>query len=247
MHRLYVNYAFKYINKMNNRLLLIASLALNVVLLGVCLYDHFIRDDRDVRMADVSSDKGVVPAFQMEVHDGDIVFMGESRLGSCNWSMLLANERCKTLAYSGNTLKDELNRINLLFKDVSPRRFFLMYGEQELLDGREVGEISQDYERLVSLLKERFPSTEIVLMTVLPMGRQGSNELNLAMTQKVNTLNIFVRSIASRYGYPCIDMSKEFVTPEGLLDPHYSTPDGFHLNYAAYVTLKERVNDFVRN
>lgn len=231
----------------NNRFLLIASLALNVVLTGVCLYGHFSKGEENVRRVAISQEKSVAPAFQMEVNDDDIVFMGEVRLGACNWSMLLANERCKTLAFRSNTLQEENNRLDMLFKDVSPRKFFLMYGEQELLDGAEVGEISQEYERLVARLKERFPSTEIVLMTVLPMGRQGSNELNLAMTQKVNTLNIFVRSIASRYGYPCIDMSKEFVTPEGLLDPHYSTPDGFHLNYAAYVMLKERVNDFVRN
>ncbi|MBR4712513.1 MAG: hypothetical protein IKP27_02395 [Paludibacteraceae bacterium] len=231
----------------NNRFLLIASLALNVVLTCVCLYGHFSKGEENVRRVAISQEKSVAPAFQMEVNDDDIVFMGEVRLGACNWSMLLANERCKTLAFRSNTLQEENNRLDMLFKDVSPRKFFLMYGEQELLDGAEVGEISQEYERLVARLKERFPSTEIVLMTVLPMGRQGSNELNLAMTQKVNTLNIFVRSIASRYGYPCIDMSKEFVTPEGLLDPHYSTPDGFHLNYAAYVTLKERVNDFVRN
>lgn len=247
VRRLHIKYAFEYINAMNNRFLLIASLALNVVLLGVCLYDHFIRDDRDVRTADVASDKSVVPAFQMEVHDGDIVFMGESRLGSCNWSMLLANERCKTLAYSGNSLKDELNRINLLFKDVSPRRFFMMYGEQELLDGRDVGEISQDYERLVSLLKERFPSTEFVLLTVLPIGMQGDNEKNLALLNKLQTLNIFVRSIASRYDFPCIDISKDFATPEGMLNPRYGTMDGFHLNYAAYVILKERINDYMRD
>ena len=232
---------------MNNRFLLIASLSLNVVLSGVCLYDHFVKDERDVRVADVPSGKNVAPAFQMEVNDGDVVFMGESRLGSCNWSMLLANERCKTLAYSGNTLKDELNRINLLFKDVSPRRFFLMYGEQELLDGHEVGEISQDYERLVFLLKKRFPSTEFVLITVLPMGMQGDNEKNLAMLSKLQTLNIFVRSIASRYDFPYIDMYKDFATPEGMLNPRYGTMDGFHLNYAAYVTLKERINDYMRD
>ena len=230
---------------MNNRILLVVSLALNVVLSGVCLYGCFLKGN--VQQGAASTDVSVTPVYQEVLDDDDIIFMGEARMGSCNWSMMMSNERCKTLAFRGNTLKSDIKRLDMLFKDVSPRKFFLMYGEQELLDGCEVCEISQEYDHLVAGLKERFPSTEFVLLTVLPMGRQGSNELNLAMTSRLNALNIFVRSIASRYGYPCVDMFKEFATPEGLLNPYYDTADGFHLNYSAYVMLKERIGDYVRN
>ncbi len=232
---------------MNSRILLVVSLALNVVLSGACLYGYFFKGKGNVQQDVALTDVSVAPVNQVELNDDDVVFMGEDRMGSCVWSMMMSNERCKTLAFRGNTLKADINRLDLLFKDVSPRKFFMMYGEQELADGCDVGEISQDYDRLVAGLKDRFPSTEFVLLTVLPMGRQGSNESNLAMTDKLNALNIFVRSIASRYGYPCVDMFKEFATPEGLLNPYYDTADGFHLNYSAYVLLKERLGDYMRN
>ena len=227
---------------MNTKILLFASLALNVVLGGLLAYQYFFRPEK----SDMPVVESVAPAFQMEVKDNDVVFMGESRLGACNWAVFLSDETCRTLAFDGNTIDDENKRLDQLFKDVSPRKFILMYGEKELLDGEEVGQIAEKYERLVSRLKERFPSTECVLMSVLPVWKENDNEFNLAMSSKIKNLNIFVKTIASRHDYPYIDLFKELSTAEENLNPRYGKPGGFKLNQTAYVIMRERIRDYLK-
>ena len=68
---------------MNTKVLLFASLALNVVLGGLLAYQYFFRPEK----SDMPVVESVAPAFQMEVKDNDVVFMGESRLGACNWAV----------------------------------------------------------------------------------------------------------------------------------------------------------------
>ncbi|MBR3518573.1 MAG: hypothetical protein IKN77_00450 [Paludibacteraceae bacterium] len=228
---------------MKYKILLSVSLLLNVVLAYMCWHKSGTQDN---------SQSSVMPgqpplAFQMEVSDGDIVFLGESRLGACNWSLLLADDRCQTLAYNGNDLKSDIERMKHLFKGVSPERFILMYGEAELLSGMEVGEIAEQYEQLVGVLKERFPATEVVLLSVLPMRNPNDNNFNLTMSDKVKNLNIFLKTIASRHDYPYVNLYADFVTAEGTLNPEYSLTDGFFLNKVAYIIAKDRLKEFLNN
>lgn len=228
---------------MKYKVLLSVSLLLNIVLAYMCWHKSDTQDN---------SQSVVVPgqpplAFQMNVSDGDIVFLGESRMGACNWSLLLANDKCQTLAYNGNSLKSDIERMKHLFKDVSPEKFILMYGEAELLGGMEIGEIAEQYEQLIRILKERFPATEVVLVSVLPLRNPNDNNFNLTMSAKVKNLNIFLKSIASRYDYPYVNLYADFVTDEGTLNPEYSLLDGFFLNRDAYIIAKDRLKEFLNN
>lgn len=223
---------------MNKKNLLNISLVLNVVLACLCLYLSFslLKSNETVEVATDS-----LPAL----NDNDALFMGESRMGDCEWSMLLSDATCKTLAFNGNTIKGEIERLDQLFQGVSPRKLFLMYGEQELLDGCGVGEISERYDELVSRLKERFPATECVLISVLPVWKETDNEFNLKMSSEIKNLNIFIKSIASRHNYPFVDLYGDLSTSEGNLDSRYITAFGSQLNYTAYVIIKERLNNFL--
>ncbi len=234
---------------MKKKVPIIILLVLTVMVLGACLYRQFFNAKESPKTQEMSGLGAGAPSpvSPKEVREGDVVFLGESQMGACDWSSLFGDESCRTLAFDGNDLRNETERVKLFPEGVSPRIFFLMFGERELLDGMVVGEIAEEYGQFVGLLKERFPATEVVLLSVLPMWRPTDNDFNLTMSVKVKNFNIFVKTIASRYDYSYVHLYGDFVTPEGTMNPIYSSWDGASLNESAYAVIKDRLKEFLNN
>lgn len=236
-----------YFDAMKKKFPIIILLALTVMVLGVYLYGQFSGKSPTVLDLDGAERGDSSSVSPIDVREDDAVFLGESQLGACDWSSLFDDASCRTLAFDGNDLRTETERVKSLPENVSPRIFFLMFGERELLDGMEVGEVAEEYGRFVGLLKERFPSTEVVLLSVLPMWRPIDNDFNMTMSVKVKSFNIFVKAIASRYDYSYVHLYGDFVTPEGTMNPTYSSWDGSCLNEFAYAVIKDRLKEFLNN
>lgn len=226
---------------MENKLLKI-SVALNVVLSVVVAF--LLLKGNKVENATLT--QGVGPsAYSVSVEDGDVVFMGADRLAECKWSFFLANEKVKSLAINRNTIADDLKRMDMVFDGVNPTKFFLMYGEEELLNDEPVGKIASDYNRLLSELKTRYPATEVVVMSTLPISKPSDHEFNLKMAENVKNLNALVKASAYKNGYPFIDMLEEFSDDEGGLALDLGGADGFYLSKVGYVVLKSRIKDYL--
>ncbi len=227
---------------MENKLLKI-SVALNVVLAVVVAF--LLLKGNKVENATLT--QGVGPsAYSVSVEDGDVVFMGADRLAECKWSFFLANEKVKSLAINRNTIADDIKRLDMVFNGVTPSQFFLMYGEEELLQNETVGKIVSDYSSLLSALKERFPATEVVVMSTLPISKPTDHEFNVKMAANVQNLNMLVKSLVYQKGYSFIDMEKDFSDDEGGLALDYGGADGFYLSRVGYVVMKSRIKDYLK-
>ncbi len=229
---------------MKNKLF-IGSLALNVILAVLCLYLSL------GKVIDKSSntESGSAPAFlsQTSVNDDDVIFMGEDRLANCDWSVFLADETCKTLAFKGNNLDDDSKRLALLFPNVTPSEIFMMYGEQELLQGKNVGDFAEEYGAFVSRIQERFPSTEVIIMSVLPMWKEHDNQFNVDMAENVKKLNILLKLLANQKGYSFLNLYPDFVDVNGYMNSRFCSSDGMALRHSAYIIMKDRIKDYIKN
>lgn len=184
-------------------------------------------------------------SFEVEVTNDDIVFMGEDRIEDCKWAHLLAKDNVKTLAFAGNTIEEDVRRMDALFKNAQPLKIVLMYGEQELYAGATVGEIATSYGKLLSALKERFPATEVIVISTLPVNKFSDHDYNLEMAENTSKLNMLIKSYAFKNGYPFIDVFKDFSDAEGILSTDYVGGDGFSLMRQAYTIIKSRLKDYL--
>lgn len=223
--------------------ILCASLALNVALIALVIF--LLNTKAASKSTDFSFGESGDTAFLVNVEDNDIVFMGEDRFSNCNWSVFLAKENVKSLAISGNTILEDMDRLDQYFKNVQPSQFFLMYGEQELLSGKQVGQIATDYTKFLTELKQRFPATEVVLMTVLPISKSMDHDFTVSMAEKIRGLNIHIKAMANNFGYSCIDMCQEFSDNLGGLSIAYGGANGFYLSRTGYVVMKSRIKDYL--
>lgn len=220
---------------------LVASLLLNVVLIALLVVAKVApSDDSSSRVNRKSA------AYHVTVNNGDIVFMGEDRFADCSWPFFLANDKVKNLAIDRNTIREDINRMDMVFDGVQPAQFFLMYGEEELLSGKTVGEAATDYANLLGELKKRFPATEVVVVSTLPISNPTDNEFNIDMSDKIQKLNMLVKSYAYKYDYPFLDVQKEFTDASGGLVLDYGGADGFNLSHVGYVILKSRIKDYLK-
>lgn len=228
---------------MKNKLF-VGSFVLNVILAALCLYLSW---DKVADKTNSLKEDTQFLLSQNSVNDGDVVFLGEDRLAGCDWSAFLGDEACKTLAFKGNNLDDDSKRLALLFPNVTPRKIFMMYGEQELLQGMEVGEFVDEYSAFLSRIQERFPSTEVVLLSVLPMWKEYDNQFNLTMSRNIKTLNVLLKLLADQKGYPFLNLYSDFVDAEGNMDSRFCSSDGAVLKHSVYVIMKDRIKDYVKN
>lgn len=223
---------------MKNRLLYI-SLAMNLllaVLLVVVWSKNTAGEAASVSRKDV--------AYNVKVNDGDVVMMGSDRMADCQWSFFLADDRVKNLAVNRNTIAEDLKRMDMNFNGVAPQKFFLMYGEQELVDDVPVGNIASNYGKLLEELKRRYPSTEVVVISTLPISRFHDPAYSQKMATNIKTLNALVKSMAYKNDYPFLDLFDEF-SDEGNLALDLGGADGFYLTKTGYIVLKSRIKDFL--
>lgn len=223
---------------MKNRLLYI-SLAMNLlltVLLVVVWSKNASGEAASVSRKDV--------AYNVKVNDGDVVMMGSDRMADCQWSFFLADDRVKNLAVNRNTIAEDLKRMDMNFNGVAPQKFFLMYGEQELVDDVPVGNIASNYGKLLEELKRRYPSTEVVVISTLPISRFHDPAYSQKMATNIKTLNALVKSMAYKNDYPFLDLFDEF-SDEGNLALDLGGADGFYLTKTGYIVLKSRIKDFL--
>ncbi len=224
---------------MKNKLLYI-SLAANL-LLSVLLVVVWMGRSSSDKSASLSN-KDV--AYNVKVNDGDVVVMGSDRMADCKWSFFLADDRVKNLAVNRNTIADDLKRMDMNFNGVAPQKFFLMYGEQELVDDEPVGTIAANYGKLLDELKRRFPATEVVVISTLPISRFHDPAYSQKMATNIKTLNALVKSMAYKNDYPFLDLFDEF-SDEGNLALDLGGADGFYLTKTGYIVLKSRMKDFL--
>ena len=87
------------------------------------------------------------------------------------------------------------------------------------------------YEKLLDEIAKASPSTNIILQSVFPVGKN-----SLAITNEmVKKANACIKEIAARRGLVYIDAFSHLVDEGGALAPQYcSSEDGIHLTEAAY-------------
>ena len=162
---------------------------------------------------------------------GGTVFIGSSTFTL--WGVELEQEfkefSATNRGFGGSTLPDLLEYAPRVLLPLQPSRVVVYAGTNDLASGRTPLQVREDFQRLVELVRETLPQTQIAFVSLsLPPSRVHlSSEFTLA--------NALVREyVGETPGLHFIDVSRELLDPEGKPKVEFFREDALHMSKAGY-------------
>ncbi|HBL12205.1 MAG TPA: G-D-S-L family lipolytic protein [Cyanobacteria bacterium UBA11162] len=167
--------------------------------------------------------------------DREIIFLGDSLTDQAEWAELLNNPHIKNRGISGDTTEGVLARLDEIVES-KPKQIFLMIGTNDIWNaGKTVGQVTQNYKLIIETIKQRSPSTQVFVQSLLPVNNQ-DYRIKVNNNDLVR-INRQIEEFAKQFSYQYIDLYNSFINKQNQLDPKY-TFDGVHLNEQGYLTWK---------
>lgn len=168
-----------------------------------------------------------------KVANGKILFLGNSITQGADWKKLLNDSTVINRGIGGDITFGVLNRLDEITR-LQPSKVFLLIGINDLSKGIPEDVVLENIFMIVSKVKRQSPSTKIFVQSILPVNPGFKNfPSGYDLRESVSVINAQLGKIGTRFGYTFVDLYKNFLDKEGLLDASLST-DGLHLNGAGY-------------
>ena len=90
------------------------------------------------------------------------------------------------------------------------------------------------YRRLINLIQEATPQTQIVLQSVYPTAQKRAANLESFTVDKFDRLNGWIQILAKEQSLPYLNTASVLKGDDGWLIPSYHNGDGMHLNTAGF-------------
>lgn len=177
--------------------------------------------------------------FEIMPNDtSEIIFLGNSITDYCDWYELFGKSNIKNRGIGGDVINGVIDRLDEVIES-SPKKIFLMIGINDLGRGRSVEQILNDYDRLISLIKQKSPQTQLFIQSVLPT----DNRKNLQIVDII-AINNGLKKLTDKYQLTYVDLFDLLKTKENKLDTVYSY-EGLHLNGKGYLVWKKAIESYV--
>ena len=102
------------------------------------------------------------------------------------------------------------------------------------------------YKNLIDTVKQSSKNTVIIINSCFPVAENMNMQNHTVTAKKLNeyieTLNVWAEEVALENGAFYINTASTLKNENGFLKSEYQTPDGFHLNSAAYIKILEYIN-----
>lgn len=182
---------------------------------------------------------------ELPVHEGAIIFAGDSITDDCEWNELFGNPDILNRGIDGNDSGALLARCPELVRH-HPDKLFIAVGTNDL-PHNDIGEIVSNVEAIVDAFEEESPHTRIYVQSVLPVGPEPMFIMADSRTKnrKIRELNAAYKELCARRNLTFIDLHSHFLADDGEnLDPELSSDD-LHLVGKAYLLWKDVIIKYV--
>ena len=163
---------------------------------------------------------------------GDSITHGWENSGKEAFSKYYAGRNTLNLGFSGDRTQHVLWRLlnGELPPQVKPKVAVIMIGTNNTGQAmQKADETAAGIKAILSLLKDRRPTMEILLLGIFPRGMQAHDP-----KRKLNdTINALTAKLADNQHVHYLDISKEFLSRDGSL-PKSIMPDALHPNAKGY-------------
>jgi lysophospholipase L1-like esterase len=164
---------------------------------------------------------------------GEIIFLGDSITDGAEWSELTNNLLSKNRGISGDVTAGILYRLDEVTES-KPAKIFIMIGVNDLATGLTVENIMANYTKIIDIIKNQTPKTEIFIQSVLPVNDSFAGFKNHTnKTEQIMDLNLRLSKLALEKECTFVDLFTPFSTDNKLKKE--LTEDGLHVNGEGYL------------
>ena len=178
----------------------------------------------------------------MPVHEGDIVFVGNSITNMHEWwEAFGCRQNILNRGVSGCFAEETLRNIGPIVAG-HPSKVFLMVGTNDIAEKKEAAleEVMNNVSEIVRRFKTESPQTEIYIESILPVA-----EGNARPAQLIIELNSRFRKLCESEGLTYVDIWSAFVEPGTThINPAY-TADGLHPYPSGYKAWCDIVSQYI--
>lgn len=177
--------------------------------------------------------------FEIMPNDtNEIIFLGNSITDYCDWYEFFGKSNIKNRGIGGDVINGVINRLDEVTSS-KPEQIFLMIGINDLGRKRSVNQVLIDYERLIKLIIEKSPKTELYIQSVLPTD-------NRERLQNVDIIEINkgLVKMTKKYNLTYINLFDLFKTETDELNSEFSF-EGLHLNGQGYIVWKKAIEQYL--
>ena len=176
----------------------------------------------------------------------EIIFLGDSITGWCQWSELFQNLRIKNREIGGDRTDGVLFRLDEVLSS-SPDKIFIMIGINDLADGADFHKVLENYKVIIQRISEKSPGTKIYIQSLLPVNKQLLAKYypkSKITDENIRKLDNSLEDLSSKFQLNYIDLYSLFKKDEDQLDERF-TYDGLHLNGNGYLIWKSAIEKYV--
>lgn len=174
---------------------------------------------------------------------GDSITQGWGGEGKAVWEKRFAPLGAKNFGIGGDSTRQVLWRIEHgLVDDLAPKLVVLKIGTNNLYDDHNAGsdeEIARGITTIVKTLREKLPTTRVLLCGILP--RQ-----NEFFTNRILKINPMLKKLDDGKTVRFLDMTEKFETAPGKVIPELFVPDQLHLATKGYEVWADAMEPLLR-
>lgn len=180
----------------------------------------------------------------LTVSKGPIVFFGDSLTQGFGLRKYFASGNLINKGVSANTTNDALKRVNDVIGN-KPDKVFIMLGTNDIWTLREEEDIMDNYNEIISKIRSACPYVEIIVQSVLPMGKNALTRNPDVSNKGIDGLNKRIKDMAYVCGLKYIDIGVSLKDKNGNMSDKF-TKDGVHINSSAYDIWASKIKGIVQ-
>jgi lysophospholipase L1-like esterase len=154
----------------------------------------------------------------------ETMMLGDSITDEGQWDELLENNKVQNRGISGDTTSGVLERLDSVNKSI--KQVFIMIGVNDIMRGKEVDEIYNNYMKIIKTFKDK--NIKVYIQSTLFIGEKRMENFN----PKIEELNKRLEKFANENQITFINLNPIFA-PQKVLKKEF-TSDDLHLNGNAY-------------
>lgn len=229
--------------KLNKRTIIIAISSVIIVALVVSAVflvkyhnDKVKSEERAKLIKEYFDNKISTYEYENENLTADVVFLGDSLTDGCDLTKYYPEFSTFNRGIGGDTSYGLLGRLKVSAYDARPKVIVLLIGGNDILGGKTLESVYENYQKIIEGIKENLPETKIVWCSLTAMGDKCApkNDTAIICNQKIKLL-------ANKYDCYFVDLFTPLCNVEtGEIFEDY-TVDGAHFTDEGYKVVSNEI------
>jgi lysophospholipase L1-like esterase len=234
---------------MKKRIIITVCIVLAAVLgaslyfgISSCVKSRKEAEEREKLVRDYIENKKTIYAEENAAGgDFEVIFLGDSLTDGCDIAKYYGEYRASNRGIGGDTTSGLIERLQVSAYDAHPQVIVLLIGGNDILGGKSVDSVCENYRTIITGIRQHLPDTEIVWCSLSALGKDWAkhNETCIRCNERI-------RQLAEEYGCTFVDIFTPLCDPEtGEIFEEF-TAEGVHFTDAGYVVVSSAVKEALR-